>query len=99
MLQHILAIGAVARNQMEVKEGDRALSTRSANVHDRLQSRKRDTHIRGMRGDTVAACAENRMCAVDPVHCGAAGPRLALIARQRDIAEVGTASTLQKIAP
>jgi hypothetical protein len=47
----------------------------------------------------LAARAEDRAAPVEPLACGAAGPRLALVAGGRAVIEVQAASALQQIAP
>ena len=62
----------------------------------RFQHRQRDAHVRGMHRDAGIAGAEDRVHAVEPADRRAAGARLALVARRRDVVEIGAARALKR---
>ena len=98
--ERVLALGAIAGQQMEVRKGavDALAAAAQLDAHDRVERGQRDAHVGRMRRDAVLAPAEHGVNAVVAVYRAAADPGLALVARRRGVAEVVAPRPLQQIA-
>ena len=83
---------------MEVRERDAAIAAVPGHLHAGVERGERDAHVGGMRRNAMLARAQDRVHAVDAVDRGAAGARLALVARRGGVVEVQAARALQQIA-
>ena len=97
--QYSLAIGRVARQAVEVGDGN--ASRRTIGTHcfyGRVERHHGHRHVAWMGGDARIADAEHRMRTAEPFDSGAAAAGLAFVARLIGIVEIRAARTLQQVA-
>src|SRR3984893_11133186 len=93
-----MALRCIARQPVEVRECDRAVAGRAANMDLRLQDRERHAHVGWVRRDAGLTAAEDGVHAIVAVDCRATAARLAFVAGRRYVVEVMAARTLQEVA-
>src|SRR5207244_8516015 len=94
-IEHVLTLGAVAWQAMEIGERDRSFARGPAHGDRYVQSSKRHRHIRRVRGDAGLRPSEDGVIAVETVEGRAAGARPPLVAGKIiPVAEVGAAAAL-----
>ncbi len=96
--QVVVALRLIARQTVELGEGDLALAVAALDMHHSLQRCKGHAHIRRMSCHAGVARTEDRMAAVQAIARGAATARLTLVAGRAGVVEVITARALQQIA-
>src|SRR5690606_11585289 len=80
--ERVLEVRSVAGEEEEVVDRNAALAGASLGVYHGIECDERHGQVGRMRGDAAFARAEDRVTAVDAVERGAAGSRLALVARR-----------------
>ena len=83
---------------MKIAEWNDPLTSGAENSYAGVECDERNGHVRGMRGNTVRARAEDGVHAIVAVQRRTARARLPLVAWSRGIAEVQAAGALQQVA-
>ena len=97
--EHRFDVRRVAGQPVQFHQRHRALSVCPTHLDGCIERDQRNREIGRIGGDAVLAGAEQRMPAILAANGGAAGARRTLVAGGvADIAEVWTASALQKVA-
>jgi hypothetical protein len=93
-----IALRLVARQPVEIRDGNAALPATTRDLHHRLERGQRHAHVGGVRRDAMLACAQDGVLPVHAANGGAATAGDALVAGRRRVIKVVAAGPLQQIA-
>src|SRR6266851_2730990 len=97
-LKHRLAMGSRAGEEIEVMDGDAALTLGSLDLNRGLKRGEGNVLVGGVGGDAVLAGAEDGERAIVTADRRASTPGFTLVTGVSGIAEVNAAGSLQKVA-